>query len=212
VEAASRPRSRGRPRRAAARPAIVEATLELLAERGFQAATMDAIATRAGVGKNTIYRRWGSKEELVADALHDLSAELDVLEGDDLYSVLLHQLRDFTELFADPLLGRILPGLLGELQRNPDFALAYADRVVRPRREALVGVLREALDRGELRAGADAELIADLLVGPPFLRELFPFGLPDVPPGYAESLLETIWQGIAAEPRRARRRGAARGG
>jgi AcrR family transcriptional regulator len=195
------PRPRGRPRRAAARRAIIEATLELLAERGFQAATMDAIAERAGVGKNTIYRRWASKEELVADSIHDLSAELDVLEGESLYDVLLHQIREVTRLFADPLVGRILPGLLGELHNNPELAHAWGERVVRPRREAIDDLLRQALERGELRAGTDPDLIADLLVSPPFVRVLFPFGLADAPSLYAEELLETIWHGVAPAQR-----------
>jgi AcrR family transcriptional regulator len=188
---------RGRPRRAAARPAIIEATLELLAERGFQAATMDAIAERAGVGKNTIYRRWASKEELVADAIHELSADLDVLGGRDLYPALLHQIRDVSRLFADPLVGRVLPGLLGELHDNPEFAHAWGERVVRPYRDRLDALLRQALERGELREGVDPGLVADLLVSPPFVRVLFPFGLPDAPTRYAEELLDAIWHGIA---------------
>jgi AcrR family transcriptional regulator len=196
AETQARPR-RGRPRRAAARPAILEATLELLAERGFQAATMDAIAARAGVGKNTIYRRWASKEELVADAIHDLSAELDVLAGESLYAVLLYQIREVSRLFADPLVGRILPGLLGELHRNPEFANAWGERVVRPRRQAIDELLREALERGELREGIDPDLIADLLVSPPFVRIMFPFGIAEAPARYSEELLEAIWHGIA---------------
>jgi AcrR family transcriptional regulator len=191
------PRPRGRPRRAAARPEIIEATLELLAERGFQAATMDAIAERAGVGKNTIYRRWASKEELVADAIHDLSPELDVPESESVYTVLLHQIREVSRLFADPLVGRILPGLLGELHRNPEFAHAWGERVVKPYREAIDDLLRQALERGELRQGTDPDLITDLLVSPPFVRILFPFGIAEPPPRYAEELLDAIWHGIA---------------
>jgi AcrR family transcriptional regulator len=197
TEAQGAERPRGRPRRANARPAIIDATLELLAERGFQAATMEAIAARAGVGKNTIYRRWCSKEELVADAIRDLSAKLDVLEGEDIYAVLLHQVRDIIRLFADPLGGRVLPGLLGELHRNPEFAAAWGERVVRPRREAIDDLLRQAIERGELRQGLDPDLIADLLVSPPFVRVLFPFGLAKAPKLYAEELLEAIWHGIA---------------
>ena len=175
----------------------MKATLELLAERGFQATTMDAIAERAGVGKNTIYRRWSSKEDLVADAVYDLSAELDVLEGETLYDVLLDQIHDFLDLFADPLVGRVLPGLLGELHTNPEFAHAWGERVVRPRRQAIGDLLRQALERGELREGTDPDLIADLLASPPFVRVLFPFGLADAPARYAEELLEAIWHGIA---------------
>jgi AcrR family transcriptional regulator len=197
AETQASPRRRGRPRRAAARPEIIEATLGLLAERGFQAATMEAIAERAGVGKNTIYRRWASKEELVADAIHDLSPEVEVLEGATLYEVLLHQIREVSRLFADPLLGRILPGLLGELHRNPEFAHAWGERVVRPYREAIDELLRQALERGDLRQGTDPDLITDLLVSPPFVRILFPFGVAEAPTRYAEELLDAIWQGIA---------------
>jgi AcrR family transcriptional regulator len=189
-------RPRGRPRSASARKAIVDATLGLLAERGFQAATIDAIAERAGVGRNTIYRRWGSKEELIADALHELTAELDVHEGDDLYALLLDWIRDFARLFADPLFGRILPAVLGELQTDPVFARVYSQRVVKPRYEALLDLLSRARERGELRGDADVEHIADLLAGAPFVR-LLPLGLPPVSERYAEELLETIWHGIA---------------
>jgi AcrR family transcriptional regulator len=188
---------RGRPRRASARKAIVDATLALLAERGFQAATMEAIALRAGVGRNTIYRRWSSKEELIVEALEELIADLDIREREeDVYSLLLHWVRDFARIFGDPLYGRILPVVLGELQQNPAFAEVYAEQVVRPRYEALVGVLRRAVERGELRRDADVEQIADLLAAPPFVRVL-PVGLPPVTERYAEELLETIWHGIA---------------
>jgi AcrR family transcriptional regulator len=188
-------RARGRPRRASAGAAIVEATLELLAEGGFQAATIEAIATRAKVGRNTIYRRWSSKEELIAEALHELTADLDVQEGENLYDLLLDWIRDFARVFADPVFGRILPAVLGELQTNPAFAQVYSERVVRPRYEALLALLARALERGELRAGTDIEQVADLLSGAPFVR-LLPVGLPPVTERYAEELLETIWYGI----------------
>jgi AcrR family transcriptional regulator len=192
VETPKRP---GRPRRRSADDAITSAALDVLAERGFQGATIEAIAERAGVGRNTIYRRWRSKEELIADALRELTTDFDVWRTDDLYSLLLNWLRDFSRTFSDPLLGRLLAGVLGELQRNPVFADVYAERVVRPRRDALLGRLRDAQDRGELRADVDVEYVADLLGGAVLLR-LLPLGLPAVGETYAEELLETIWRGI----------------
>ena len=189
-------RPRGRPRRALARKSIVDATLELLAEGGFQAATIDAIATKAGVGRNTIYRRWSSKELLIADALRELTSELDVHEGKDIHALLLEWIREFAGVFVDPLFGRILPAVLGELRTNPDFARVYSERVVQPRYDALIEMLERAVERGELRADADVAQIADLLAGAPFVR-LLPFGLPPVNERYAEELLETIWFGIA---------------
>ena len=188
-------RPRGRPRRAATGRAILDATLELLAARGFQETTVDGIAERAGVGKNTIYRRWGTKEELFADALHELTADLDLHEGEDAFSLLLDWIRDFARVFADPLFGRILPGVLGEVQRNPEFARVYAERVVHPRRNALLALLTRAIEDGELRRDADPEQIADLLAGAPFVR-LLPLGMPPLTERYAEELLETIWRGI----------------
>jgi AcrR family transcriptional regulator len=192
-----RARRPGRPRRRATDAAITSATRDLLAERGFQAATIEAIALRAGVGRNTIYRRWRSKEELVADALRELTTDFDLWRDEDLYSLLLRWLREFAHTFSDPLFGRLLAGVLGELQRNPVFADVYADRVVRPRRQALLERLRQAQQRGELRPDADLDLVADLLGGPLLLR-LLPLGLPPLSETYADDLLATIWRGIAS--------------
>jgi len=68
----------GRPRSERSHQAIVVATLELLAEQGFQQLTMEQVARRAGVGKATIYRRWAAKADLVKDAIRYFSAELPV--------------------------------------------------------------------------------------------------------------------------------------
>ena len=161
---------------------------------------MDEIAARACVGNNTIYRRWDSKEELIADALRDLTSELDVQEDGEIYARLLARIRDFMQVFAHPLLGRLLPGLLGELERNPVFASAYVERIVTPRYERIITLLQEAVDSGELAEDTDPEVVADLLIGPPLLRLRFPFGLPDLPERYPEEVLETIWRGIAPRP------------
>jgi AcrR family transcriptional regulator len=194
-------RPRGRPRRVEATEAILDATLELFAERGFAATTMDAIAERARVGKPTIYRRWSSKEDLIVDALVRFTAELEIPAGvGDVRAVLLEHVRAVARFFSDPLARRLLPGLLGELEGNPRFATAYSERVVAPLRRPLVDLLASARDDGQLRRDTDPEQVADLLVGPAFLRLVFPFGLPDVDPTYPETLLDTIWHGIAPAP------------
>jgi AcrR family transcriptional regulator len=189
------PRRRGRPREPGVRETIVGATLELIAEGGFPAATIDAIAARSGVGRNTIYRRWASKEDLLADALGELTAELELPDGEEIRPLLLVWISELARLFADPLYGRILPGLLAELQRNPAFAHSYIERIVHPLRHRLVELLSLAQSRGELRADLDVELVADLVGGPAFLR-LLPFGHPPVSEHYAGELLATIWDGI----------------
>ena len=113
-----KPPGRGRPRRASASTDILDAALETLAERGFQAATIESIAARAGVGRNTIYRRWSSKEELIADALQKLVVDIDLRDGDDIHALLLDWIRDFVRVFGDPLYGRILPAVLGEVTHS----------------------------------------------------------------------------------------------
>jgi len=194
------PRRRGRPRDAGAREAILDATLELLAERGFHATTMDSIAERAGVGKNTIYRRWPAKGDLIIDAFLYFTADLELRgsPSDDVYTRLLEHVRSLARFYADPLASRLIPGLLGELQRDPAFAHAYAERVVGPLREPIVALFELAIERGELRADADPDQIADMLVGPGFLRMLFAFGLPQTKPTYPDALLDAIWRGVAA--------------
>ncbi len=194
-------RRRGRPRDVGAREAILDATLELLAERGFHATTMDSIAERAGVGKNTIYRRWSAKDALIIDAFLHFTADLELRAGpgDEVYPRLLEYARSLERFYADPLASRLLPGLLGELQRDPAFADAYAERVVGPLREPIVALLELARERGELRADADPDQIADMLVGPGFLRMLFGFGLPKTEPTYPDALVDAIWRGVAAQ-------------
>src|SRR5260370_18750172 len=73
-------RKPGRPRSAQAQKAIIDATLELLAEEGFQGLSIEAVAARAGVGKTTIYRRWSSKEELVMEAIRQVQIDVPVMD------------------------------------------------------------------------------------------------------------------------------------
>jgi AcrR family transcriptional regulator len=189
----------GRPRDAGAREAILDATLELLADRGFHATTMDAIAERAGVGKNTIYRRWSTKDDLFIDAMLHFTADLELRADpdEDVYGRLLEYSRSVMRFYAEPLASRLIPGLLGELQRDPAFADAYAKRVVAPLRQPIVALLEHAREQGELRADADPEQVADMLVGPGFLRTLFAFGLPTTKRTYADDLVAVIWRGVA---------------
>lgn len=194
------PRSPGRPRDAGAREAILDATLELLAERGFHATTMDAIAERAGVGKNTIYRRWPAKADLFIDAFLHFTADLELRAGpgEDVYPHLVEYIRSVMRFYSDPLASRLVPRLLGELHRDPAFADAYAKRVVGPLRQPIVAALELARDRGELRPDADPDQVADMLVGPGFLRMLFAFALPETKRTYPDTLVAVIWRGVAA--------------
>src|SRR5579864_1578870 len=154
-------------RSARVRAAALEATLDELVDRGYAAMTIQGIAARAGVNKTSLYRRWGSKGALLADALLAEVPEMPVPPDTG------ELRRDLLVLWSTaPPLRR--PGdfdrpvavsrALAAAGDDPDVAAAH--RVLWERRLELVRIVVDrAVARGELPAGADAELLMDLLVG-----------------------------------------------
>lgn len=166
--------SAGRPRSEEAHQAILDATVELLAEVGFSALTVEGVAQRAGVGKATIYRRWPSKLPLVVEAFGGLPQLEDVDTG-ELAGDLKSMLRAYLQLFNTTPLATILPSLAGE--RAHDEALSEVfDPVLKDRRRPLVAALERGVARGELPAGLDLDLAADLVVGPIAVQLFFKGG------------------------------------
>jgi len=163
--------SAGRPRSEEAHQAILNATVELLAEQGYSALTVEGVATRAGVGKATIYRRWSSKLPLVVEAFSQLPA-LEEVDTGDLVNDLEKMLREYLHLFHSTPLAAVLPSLIGERRHNPELS-ELLDPVLKGRRQPLNRALERAQGRGELRADVDLELAADLIVGPIAVRLFF---------------------------------------
>lgn len=164
----------GRPRSEEAHRAILDATLELLVEVGFSALTVEGVASKAGVGKATIYRRWPSKLPLVVEAFGQLPAFEEVDTG-DLAGDLKKMLRSYLELFNATPLGAVLPSLAGERTHNPELSDLF-DPVSKERRQPLQHALERAVERGELPPELDLELAADLIVGPIAVRLFFKGG------------------------------------
>jgi AcrR family transcriptional regulator len=154
----------GRPRSEEAHQAILDATLELLVEVGFSALTVEGVATRAGVGKATIYRRWPSKLPLVVEAFGQLPSFSDVDSG-DLAQDLKGMLRSYLQAFNETPLATVLPSLAGERAHNPELSKLF-DPVSKERRRPLIVAFERARDRGEIAADLDLDLAADLVVGP----------------------------------------------
>src|ERR687885_700142 len=125
----------GRPRSAQSHQAILQAALELLAEVGFAAMSMDAIAARAGVGKTTIYRRYASKEELVADAIESLRQEILIPDTNSLWSDLDLIIESAAKTTLTPLGRQILALILSTVSSSPQFAQVYWTKYLLPRRE-----------------------------------------------------------------------------
>ncbi|MEU4775775.1 TetR/AcrR family transcriptional regulator [Micromonospora sp. NPDC023644] len=165
------PRPPGAPRRVRADEAIVEATLDLLADGStIEAISIEAIAARAGVGKATIYRRWPGKDALLRDALRTLKGTPPEPAG--------HSVRDDLILLVgavghhiDPRAARIMPCLVPEVNRSPEQYQLYQN-IIEPRREMMREVLRRGMRAGELRANLDVEVVMAMLTGPMLVQRV----------------------------------------
>lgn len=155
--AARRP---GRRRDESKDDAILQATRELLAERGFDGMTMDAVADRAGAGKATVYRRWPSKVQLTVDAIVcspgvPMTAD-DIPDTGSLRSDLLAV--SFGRKRSDD--SELMSGVISAVKENPDVAAAFQQQFVRSRVSLMRGLLERAQARGELRDDIDLEMVA----------------------------------------------------
>ncbi|MEA3502608.1 MAG: TetR/AcrR family transcriptional regulator [Actinomycetota bacterium] len=161
---------RGRPRDPAVDRAILEAARSVLARKGFTGTSMDEIARTAGVGKDTLYRRWKSKELLVQHLLTVLSAENAPLPVDDdpRYALFIF-LQDIVRLNTQSDFGAILAGIVGESARNPKMATAF-HQFWSERRSIVGGIVRRIVDP----ATPDREIgrILDHILGPIYYRLL----------------------------------------
>jgi AcrR family transcriptional regulator len=197
-------RQMGRPKDARADRAILETTLELIAERGAHAFRTEDVAARAGVGKGAIYRRYRSQEELVTAAVAALvREEIAVPDTGSTRGDLLALMREAVELYRSSLPGRLMPKLIGAMADNPELARAVRDGFLAVRRSALSEVLRRGVERGDLRPDLDLELALDVLGGPLFYRLLITGGPLDEQ--LAEGVADLILRGFAPdEPRHAK--------
>jgi AcrR family transcriptional regulator len=189
----------GRPRSAAADAAIVRATLELLLEDGYRGLTMEQVRTRAGVGKATLYRRYGSKQDLVTEAIRHLNQPLDRPDTGSVREDILAVARSVLAGAERVELATFAPRLLAESAGDPEMHAIFYENLVAPRRAVMADVLRRGVERGELRADLDIELAIDVLTGPWVYRLLIAGG--DASTIYRldpSSLLELVLGGLAA--------------
>ena len=187
----------GRPRSADADRAILRAAVDLLAEEGYAGVTMEGVAAKAGVGKATVYRRWPSKSALVVDAV--TACRESGWPAPDTGSAredLLAFVREFRDHLRTSDAGRVLPALVVELAHHPELAAAFREGFVQARRARVLEAVRRGVERGEVRAGVDPELVADAVVAVPQHRFLVT-GM-EIDDDLPERLLDMVWRGIAA--------------
>lgn len=192
-------RKPGRPREQRADRAIVNSTLELFADEGYHALSLEAVAVAAGVSKATIYRRWPGKRELVLDALaalnDDFPAPADAASDRSTRELLMTALHHIASRDADSLSGRIMPRMMTYRVSQPDLYAEYFDRVIMPRRQWLFAVLRRGIERQELRADLDVALAAAALIGP-IMLELHNAGR--LAAAMPDKLMDLLWPGLSA--------------
>ena len=165
---------RGRPRSDRAHRAILDAARALLVEEGFSGLRLEHVAARAGVGKATIYRHWGSREELALELLMELAGpHIPVAETGDTRQELLATVMNPIRALTETAFGPVIRALLSQIATDPHLGDRFRATVVQARRAEVARVLARGIERGDLRPDADASVATELLVGPVYFRLLF---------------------------------------
>jgi AcrR family transcriptional regulator len=152
---------------------VLHAADDLLAERGFNGVTIEGIAARAGVAKQTIYRWWPSKVDILLDTLiDDASGQLAVPDTGPAVAGTRRYLRALARFVTEEPAGKVLLALIGEAQHDPEVARTFRQRYLAPRREGERAMLRRGIASGELPDGLDVDAALDALCGPVIYRAL----------------------------------------
>ncbi|POX55110.1 TetR family transcriptional regulator [Streptomyces sp. Ru71] len=181
------------------REAILEAAADLCREQGYAAVTMEAIATRARVGKPTLYRWWPSKGAVYLDVVLDRVVEpaIELPDTGDIAGDLRTWIRGFADLFSDPHAKELLQGLLGAAQTDAELAGMLREKIQRPLQAGNRQRIAAAQAAGELPA-MDPTLLEELLISPPWYRLLIS-GEP-VTREYADALVDAVLSAGGARP------------
>lgn len=159
------------PRIERTRTVVLSATIDVIAERGFAGATIDAVATRSGVARSTIYRNWQNRTDLLLEAVRSRFGRLgDEIEGDARRDLLALCNRLATLLTTEPM-ASVAASLIVESRRDASLQELHR-RFVEVRLGELAGVVDEARRRGDLPDAPDGETAAADLGAAIFFRAL----------------------------------------
>jgi AcrR family transcriptional regulator len=150
-----------------ARQAVLEAADDLLVERGFAGVTIEGIAARAGVAKQTIYRWWSSKVDILLDTfIDDMAEHLTPPDHHDLGRDLREHLSRLARFLTHSDPGAVFRALAGQAQHDPELAARLRTDYLSQQRARDRTPLLRAIERGQLSPDADIELALDQLLGP----------------------------------------------
>ena len=195
---------KGRPRSSEAHRRILDAARELLSEEGFSDLRLEHVAARAGVGKATIYRRWGSKEALAQELLAELAGpHIAVAETGDTRAELLAAVTNPMRAVTDTPFGPVIRALLSQIAVNPTLGDPFRATVVQARRDEVRRVIARGIARGDLRPDADPTIATELLVGPVYFRLMFGGELDDA---FARRIVDAVLSGYGRPHKRTKRK------
>ncbi|MFG3620369.1 TetR/AcrR family transcriptional regulator [Nocardia sp. NPDC047654] len=184
-------RGPGRPRSERSRRAVLTAARELLTDRGLPALSMDHIAARAGVSKNTIYRWWPTKAAVLMDAFTDAFADRVTAPDDgDALTRLRIQVRRVAQLMNTPEARRPFIALVAAAQHDPELAAALRERFIDSRRADVSRLIAAGITDGQLRADLDTDVVIDLIYGALYYRLLVSGA--QIDPAYADRLVQAL--------------------
>jgi AcrR family transcriptional regulator len=163
----------GRKRSEESRLAILAAAWELAGEVGFAGLTVEGIAARSGTGKQTVYRWWPSKADVLLDALAAKSDLHIPIPDDGSYAAdLLGFLTASYQLGRDPRVVHVLRVLMAQAQIDEDFGARFRESFLMRRRQALAVITDRARARGDFPPAPPPDLIADVVFGVIWYRVL----------------------------------------
>ncbi len=178
------PAARGRPRDAATDQAILRAGLDSFIERGVEGTSMEQIAKAAGVGKPTIYRRWSTKEDLIAAAMETLivaevgwaldEVTAEVIDTESPYALVEAAIDRAAVAVTAPQYRALVARMFGSAVSHPELMAVYWERYILPRRQIAARLLERAREQGTVAADADLDVAIDMMVGAIAYRVLQP--------------------------------------
>ena len=176
------------------RAAAIAATLAELAETGYAALSLESVARRAGVHKTTLYRRWGTREELVLEAMLERAGEhISVPDTGSLRKDLLELARTAAANATTPEVAAMARAVAA--QSPHDSALAAANHRFWDERLALdAAIVERAIERGEVAAGTEPRTVIESVLGPIHLRLLLT-GEP-VDRAFLQAIVDTVVDGV----------------
>mgnify|MGYP002651800078 CR=1 FL=1 len=187
-------RKRGRPKGDEVKNAILKAASDLLREEGFAGFTIEAVASRSGAARSSIYRWWPNRSALaVAGFLSETAPKISYGETGSAVTDVTQQLVKVAEVYGGAV-GRTIATLVAQGQGDPEALRCLLDGYVIPRRAEARRVLERGVANSELRPDADLDVLVDALYGPIWYRLLVPHA--PLTPEWVTRLTDHVFEGV----------------